>query len=111
MTEITVKEVAVFRVVLFQRSTQLTVQIWTAKCDFIKEYSNFDNDNYSFFSSCEIVVGKNVREQLNKLVVCKFYLTVHRFHVSVQSPTCTTYGKYLQESITAVLTPKSGIDI
>ena len=48
---------------------------------------------------------------LNKLVVCKFYHTVHRFHARVQSPTWTTYGKYLQESIMAVLTPKSGIGI
>ena len=35
--------------------------------------------------------------------------TVHRFHAKIQSLTCTTYGKYLQESITSVLTPKSGI--
>ena len=38
-----------------------------------------------------------------------FYLTVHRFLARVQSPTCTTYGKFLLESIMAVLTPKSGI--
>ena len=39
-----------------------------------------------------------------------FYLTVHRFLARVQSPTCTIYGKFLLESIMAVLTPKSGID-
>ena len=56
------------------------------------------------------VVGNNVRQQL-KLVVCKCYLTVHGFHASVQSPTCTTYamvnislGKHMP-----VLTPKLGI--
>ena len=38
-----------------------------------------------------------------------FYVTVHHFLVRVQSPTCTTYGKVLLESIMAVLTPKSGI--
>ena len=27
------------------------------------------------------------------VVVCKFYLTVHRFYARVQSPSCTTYGK------------------
>ena len=27
------------------------------------------------------------------VVVCKFYLKVHRFYARVQSPTCTTYGK------------------
>ena len=46
---------------------------------------------------------------LDKLAVCKFYLTAHGFHAGVQSPTCTIYGKYLRESIIAVLTPKSGI--
>ena len=53
----------------------------------------------SFFSSYEIVIGKNVREELDKFVVCKFYLIAHCFHARVQSPTCTTYGKYLLENI------------
>ena len=53
--------------------------------------------------------GNIVRRQLSKLVVWKFYLTIRRFHASVQRPTCTTYGKYRRESIMAVLTPKSGI--
>ena len=59
------------------------------------DYSNFDIDNYSFFSSREIVVGKNVNE--NKFVVCKFYLTVHRFHarskVQLAPPTVNICGK------------------
>ena len=45
----------------------------------------------------------------NKLVVCKFYLTVHRLHARVQNSICTTYGKYLRESKMAMLTLKSGI--
>ena len=53
--------------------------------------------------------GNIVRRQLSKLVVRKFCLTICRFHASVQSPTCTTYGKYRRESIMAVLTPKSSI--
>ena len=36
-------------------------------------------------------------------------LTVHRFFVRVQSPTCTTYRKCLLERIMALLTPKSAI--
>ena len=32
------------------------MQIWTAKCNFNEEF-NFEIDNYSFFSSYEIVVG------------------------------------------------------
>ena len=32
------------------------MQIWTAKCNFNEEL-NFEIDNYSFFSSYEIVVG------------------------------------------------------
>ena len=63
----------------------------------------------SFFSSYEIVIGKNVREELDKFVVCKFYLIVHCFHARVQSPTCTTYGKYLLENVMAVQILKSGI--
>ena len=54
-------------------------------------------------------VGKNVNLNGNKLVVCKFYLIVHRFLVRVQSSTYTSYGKYLCESVMALLTPKSGI--
>ena len=34
----------------------------------------------------------------NKLVVCKFYHTAHRFYARVQSSTCTTYDKYLWEN-------------
>ena len=46
----------------------------------------------------------------NKLVVCKFYLTVHPFLDRVQSSTCTNYCNYLRERMMAVLTPKLGID-
>ena len=66
----------------------------------------FRDDNYSFFTSYEILVYKNVRQQLNKLAAFKFHFTIHRFHARVQSSTCTTCGKYLQEIIMAVLTPK-----
>ena len=31
----------------------------------------------------------------------KFYLAVHQFRARAQSSTCTTYGKYLRESIMA----------
>ena len=37
-----------------------------------------------------------------------FYLKLHSFLGRVQSPTWTTNKKFLQESITAMLTPKSG---
>ena len=47
----------------------------------------------------------------NKLVICKFYLTLHLFHARPKSLTCTTYGKYLREGIMAVLTPKSVIPV
>ena len=64
--------------------------MWTAKCDFNKEYKfplfKFRHRKLLLFSSYEIVVGKNVRQQLNKTVVYKFYLTVHRFNARVQSP-------------------------
>ena len=52
----------------------ITVNIWTAKFDFNKfQYGiinsgdqDFGIDSYSFFSSYEIVVGKNVRQQLKQ---------------------------------------------
>ena len=47
----------------------------------------------------------------SKLVFCMFYVTVHRFLARVQSPTCTTYEKFLLESIMVVLTPKFGITL
>ena len=42
----------------------------------------------------------------NKDVAYMFYLIVDRFLARVQSPTCTTYGKCIRQSIMA---PKSGI--
>ena len=38
-----------------------------------------------------------------------FYFTIRPFHARVQSLTCTTYSKYLCESIMVVPTPKLGI--
>ena len=63
-------------------------------------------ESYSFFRRCEVVAGKNVRQQTCFLFV---FVTFLRFFVRVQSPTCTTYGKFLLESIMAMLTPKLGI--
>ena len=49
---------------------------------------------------------KNKIVAWNKHVVYKFYLPVCCFHVRVQSSTCTTYGIYLWESTTTILTQK-----
>ena len=73
------------------------------------DYLNFYINDYFFLSSYEITVDENFRQQLNKLLVCQFYLTDHSFHIRVQSPISTTCSKYLQESIMAVPTPKSVI--
>ena len=91
-------------------STNLDCRMWFQYGIIIFGYSNFNIDNYSFCSSCEIVVSKNVKQLLNKLA-SKFDRTVHRFHARVESPTCTIYVKYLRESIMAVLTPKSEIKL
>ena len=45
-------------------------------------------------------------QNFKKLKLSKFYLTSYHFHATVQSLTCTTYGKYLRESIMVVPTPK-----
>ena len=47
----------------------------------------------------------------DKIVVRAFYLTVHRFHVGVQSSTWTTYNKCLLDSMMALLTAKLGINL
>ena len=52
---------------------------------------------------------KNKIVAWNKHVVYKFYLPVCCFHVRVQSSTCTTYGIYLWESTTTILTQKLGM--
>ena len=56
---------------MFELFNIITVQIWTAKCDFNKDYcnesddSNFNIDNYILpFTSCETAVVKSVRQQL-----------------------------------------------
>ena len=85
-------------------STNLDFQMWFQSGIISFNYSNFDIDNYSFFSLYEIVLGKSVN--YNKLAVFKLYLTVHRCQARVQSLTCTTYGKNLRENIIAVLIPK-----
>ena len=70
------------------------------------EYFYLNIESYLFFRRFEVVVGKNIRQQ----TCCLYVLSYNsRFLVRVQSPTCTTYGKFLLESIMAVLTPKSGI--
>ena len=61
---------------------------------------------FFFFCRFEVVVAKKIRQQTCCLL---FYLTVHRFLDRVQSPTCTSYGKFLLEGLMAVLIPKSGV--
>ena len=89
--------------------------MWTAKCDFNKEYYvlliKISTSIISFFSSYEIAVGKNVKQQPQQTCLQVLSCTVHHFHSRVKSPICTAYGKYLPESITAVLTLKSGIGL
>ena len=53
---------------MFEFFDIITVQIWTAKCDFNKGYcnkfddSNFDIDKYCFFTSCETAIVRSVRQ-------------------------------------------------
>ena len=70
--------------------TNLDCRMWFQYGIINFGFSNFNIDDYSFCSLCEIVVSKNVRQLLHKLA-CKFYRTVHRFHARVESPTCTIY--------------------
>ena len=57
----------------------------------------FDIDSYSVFHWFEVIVGKNIKRQ-----ACLYVLSsVHCFLDRVQSPTCTTYRKYMLKSIMA----------
>ena len=71
------------------------------------KYFNSDIESYSFFRRLEVVVGKKVRQQ--NCCTYVFFYSSHRFLTRVQRPTCTIYGKFLLESIMALLTPQSGI--
>ena len=59
-----------------------------------------------FFVNLKLLYARKLG---SKLVVRMFCFTVQRFLATVQSPTCTTNGKFLLKSIMTVLTPKSGI--
>ena len=72
------------------------------------EYFYFYLGSYSCVRRLEVIVGKNIKQQTCKPVVCMFYLTTHRFLSGVQSQACTTYGKCLLESIMVVITPEIG---
>ena len=70
--------------------------------------SNFDMEDFSSLVEVKLLLTKILDNNWNKLV-CKLYIRAHYFHARVQSPTCTTYGKCLGESIISVLTLRSGI--
>ena len=56
------------------------------------EYFYFYLGSYSCVRRLEVIVGKNIKQQTCKPVVCMFYLKTHRFLSGVQSPACTAYG-------------------
>ena len=54
--------------------------------------SNFDMENYSSLVDVKLLLKRILDSYWNKLL-CKFCITVRRFHARVQSSTCATYGK------------------
>ena len=54
--------------------------------------SNFDMENYSSLVNVKLLLKRILDGYWNKLL-CKFCITVRRFHARVQSSTCTTYEK------------------
>ena len=57
ISEFTVREVTVYRVAIFLK--EVIRQIY-----FLGIYEMFNNAKLFFFSRCEVVVDKNIREQL-----------------------------------------------
>ena len=54
--------------------------------------SNFDIENYSSLVDVKLLLKRILDGYWNKLL-CKFCITVRRFHARVQSSTCATYEK------------------
>ena len=54
--------------------------------------SNFDMKNYSSLVDVKLLLKRILDGYWNKLL-CKFCITVRRFHARVQSSTCATYEK------------------
>ena len=54
--------------------------------------SNFDMENYSSLVDVKLLLKNIVYSYWNKLI-CKFCITVRRFHARIQSSTCATYEK------------------
>ena len=69
------------------------------------KYFNFNIDSYSFFVILKLLYARKLESKLFSM----FCITVYGFLAMVQSPTCTTYGKFLLKSIMAMLTSKSRI--
>ena len=68
---------------------------------------NFEYFNFViFFVDLKLLYARKLDSEL---VVLMVYLTVYHFLARVQSPTCTTYGKFLLKTIMVVLTLKSSI--
>ena len=58
----------------------------------INNSSNFDMENYSSLVDVKLLLKRILDGYWNKLL-CKFCITVRRFHARVQSSTCATYEK------------------
>ena len=54
--------------------------------------SNFDKENYSSLVDVKLLLKRILGSYWNKRL-CKFCITIRRFHARVQSSTCPTYEK------------------
>ena len=66
-------------------------QIWF-KQGISFDDSNFNMENYSFLVDVKLFLKWMLDSYWNKLL-CKFCITVRRFHAGVQSSTCATFEK------------------
>ena len=65
----------------------------------------------AFLVFMKLLYARILGNNYNKLVVCKFYHAVYHFRGRVRSSTCTTYSKYLRNSIITVLTPNNNDNV
>ena len=83
--------VDIYEIFNINNSSNLDYQMWF-KQGISLDDSNFDMENYSSLVNVKLLLKRILDSYWNKLL-CKFCITVRRFHARVQSSTCATYEK------------------
>ena len=83
--------VDIYEILNKNNSSNLDYQMWFKEGISLDD-SNFDMENYSSLVDVKLLLKRILDGYWNKLL-CKFCITVRRFHAIVQSSPCATYEK------------------